>query len=82
MILTILLLVFSSLLSLVFVYLAVTEKNLLKAIGFSAGQSIAYSIILHVFAATDIVLTYIAVSVGIYSAILVYMVSKTEKYEV
>ncbi|MEL9907992.1 MAG: hydrogenase subunit MbhD domain-containing protein [Desulfurococcus sp.] len=82
MILTILLLVFSSLLSLVFVYLAVTEKNLLKAIGFSAGQSIAYSIILHAFAATDIVLTYIAVSVGIYSAILVYVVSKTEKYEV
>jgi uncharacterized MnhB-related membrane protein len=81
-ILTILLLVFSSLLSLVFVYLAVTEKNLLKAIGFSAGQSIAYSIILHAFAATDIVLTYIAVSVGIYSAILVYVVSKTEKYEV
>ncbi|ACL11295.1 hydrogenase subunit MbhD domain-containing protein [Desulfurococcus amylolyticus] len=82
MILTILLLVFSSLLSLVFVYLAVTEKNLLKAIGFSAGQSIAYSIILHVFAATDIVLTYIAVSVGIYSAVLVYVISKTEKYEV
>jgi len=81
-ILTILLLVFSSLLSLVFVYLAVTEKNLLKAIGFSAGQSIAYSIILHVFAATDIVLTYIAVSVGIYSAVLVYVISKTEKYEV
>lgn len=82
MILTLLLLIFGSLLSLVFVYLAVTEKNLLKAIGFSAGQSIAYSIILHVFAATDIVLTYIAVSVGIYSAVLVYVVSKTEKYEV
>ncbi|ADV64422.1 hydrogenase subunit MbhD domain-containing protein [Desulfurococcus mucosus] len=79
--LTLLLIILGSLLSLVFVYLTVTERDLLKAVGFSAGQSIAYTILLHVFAATDIVLTYIAVSVGIYSALLVYVVSKTERFE-
>lgn len=81
MILTLLLIVLGSILSTVFVYLTVTENDLLKAIGFSAGQSIAYSILLHAFASTDIVLTYIAVSVGIYSALLVYVVSKTERFE-
>jgi uncharacterized MnhB-related membrane protein len=69
------------LLSLMFVYLAVTEKDLLKAIVFSAGQSICYAILLHTMAAPDIVMTYLAVSVGLYSALLVFVVSKTERYE-
>ncbi|MEM1867638.1 MAG: hydrogenase subunit MbhD domain-containing protein, partial [Thermosphaera sp.] len=64
-----------------FVFLAITEKDLLKAIVFSAGQSIAYSIILQLFVAPDVLLAYIAVSVGIYSALLVYIVSKTERFD-
>ncbi|MGB9828196.1 MAG: Na(+)/H(+) antiporter subunit B, partial [Thermosphaera sp.] len=72
-----LLLSFASLLAIVFVYLAITEKDLIKAIVFSAGQSISYTIILQLFAAPDVLLAYIAVSVGIYSALLVYVVSKT-----
>ena len=76
-----LLLSFSSLLAIVFVYLAITEKDLIKAIVFSAGQSISYAIILQLFAAPDVLLAYIAVSVGIYSALLVYVVSKTERFD-
>lgn len=81
MILTLLMIAVASLLSLVFVYMAITEKDLLKAVAFSAGQSICYAILLHAMAATDIVMTYIAVSVGLYSALLVFVVSKTERYE-
>ncbi|WP_448577485.1 Na(+)/H(+) antiporter subunit B [Thermosphaera sp.] len=76
-----LLLSFASLLAIVFVYLAITEKDLIKAIVFSAGQSISYSIILQLFAAPDVLLAYIAVSVGIYSALLVYVVNKTERFD-
>ncbi|MEM1628520.1 MAG: hydrogenase subunit MbhD domain-containing protein [Desulfurococcaceae archaeon] len=79
--LVIMIILFSSLLSLVFTYYAVTERDLLKAVGFSAGQSIAYSIILQAFAAVDVILAYIAVSVGIYTALLVYVVSKTTRYD-
>jgi uncharacterized MnhB-related membrane protein len=70
------------LLSLIFVYLAITEKDLLKAVVFSAGQSICYAILLHAMAAPDIVMTYLAVSVGLYSALIVFVISKTERYEV
>lgn len=81
MILTLMLIICAMLLSLVFVYMAITEKDLLKAIAFSAGQSIAYAIVLQVMAAADIVMTYIAVSVGLYSALLVFVISKTERFE-
>ncbi|AFK51409.1 Na+/H+ antiporter subunit [Thermogladius calderae 1633] len=82
MILVYLALVFAGLLSTLFTYLAVTEKDLLKAVAYSAGQSIAYSILFQVFAATDILLAYIAISVGVYSGLLIFIVSKTERFEV
>ncbi|MGC9122290.1 MAG: hydrogenase subunit MbhD domain-containing protein [Thermogladius sp.] len=82
MILVYLTLLFAGLLSTLFTYLAVTEKDLLKAAAYSAGQSIAYSIIFQVFAATDILLAYIAISVGVYSGLLIFIVSKTERFEV
>lgn len=81
MILPLLIIAVSALLSLVFVYMAITEKDLLKAVAFSAGQSICYAILLQVMAAPDIAMTYIAVSVGLYSAILLFTISKTERYE-
>jgi len=74
-------LLIAGLLSTVFTYLAVTERDLLKAVAYSAGQSVAYSILFQVFAATDILLAYIAISVGVYSALLIYIVGKTERFE-
>ena len=72
----------AALTGLVFSYLAITEKDLLKAIGFSAVQAVAYAIIFYILMAPDIVLAYVAIAVGIYSALLVFVVSKTERYEV
>jgi uncharacterized MnhB-related membrane protein len=82
MIVTLIVIAITLLLSLIFVYLATTEKDLLKAVVFSAGQSICYAILLHAMAAPDIVMTYLAVSVGLYSALIVFVISKTERYEV
>ena len=81
MILVYMTLLIAGVLSTVFTYLAVTERDLLKAVAYSAGQSIAYSILFQVFAATDILLAYIAISVGVYSALLIYIVGKTERFE-
>ena len=81
MILVYVTLLIAGLLSTVFTYLAVTERDLLKAVAYSAGQSVAYSILFQVFAATDILLAYIAISVGVYSALLIYIVGKTERFE-
>lgn len=78
---TLILLTVALLLSVVFVYYTITEKDLLKAAVFSAGQSICYAILLHAMAAPDIAMTYLAVSVGLYSALLVFVISKTERYE-
>jgi len=71
----------ASFLGLLFTYMAITEKDLLKAIAYSAGQSVSYTLIFYLLMAPDIVLTYIAVTVGIYSALLVFIVSKTTRYE-
>jgi len=55
----------------------IIEKDLLKAIGFSAIQAIAYAIAFYILMAPDIVLAYVAVAVGIYSALLIFVVSKS-----
>jgi energy-converting hydrogenase B subunit D len=81
MIVTLIVFTVALLLSLVFIYYAITEKDLLKAAVFSAGQSVCYAILLHTMAAPDIAMTYLAVSVGLYSALLVFVISKTERYE-
>jgi len=76
-----LMLLVASLLGFFFAYMAITEKDLLKAVAYSAGQSVAYSILYYILMAPDIVLAYIAVSVGIYSALLIFVISKTKRYE-
>lgn len=81
MIAALILMVLATILSLVFVYMAVTERDLIKALVYSAGQSICYAILLHSMSAPDITMTYVAVSVGLYSALLVFVISKTERYE-
>ncbi len=77
-----LMLLITVIIGLIFSYLAIIEKDLLKAIGFSAVQAIAYAIAFYILMAPDIVLAYVAVAVGIYSALLIFVVSKTERYEV
>lgn len=76
-----LMLVIASILGFFFSYMAITERDLLKAIAYSAGQGVSYSLIFYLLMAPDVVLAYIAVAVGVYSALLVFVVSKTTRYE-
>ncbi|WP_297536143.1 hydrogenase subunit MbhD domain-containing protein [Thermococcus sp.] len=72
----------TALIGLVFSYLAITERDLLKAVAYSAVQAIAYAIIFYLLMAPDIVLAYVAIAVGIYSALLIFVIGKTGRYEV
>lgn len=71
----------AALLSVVATYLAVTERNLVKAVVFSAIQSTIYAFIYYMLMAPDIVLVYIPVAVGLYPAVVLVLISKTEREE-
>jgi multicomponent Na+:H+ antiporter subunit B len=71
----------SALASTIAVYLAVTEKDLIKAVLYSAIQSTFYALIFYLLMVPDIVLVYIPVAVGLLPAILIIAVKKTERYE-
>lgn len=78
---TVLFLAIMGTIGLVFAYLAVTERALVKAIIYSAVQSMAFAVMLYLLRAPDIVLVYIPVSVGLYPAALFFLVGKTENEE-
>ena len=72
----------SAVLGLVFAYVAIVEEDLLKAVIYSAGQAVAYAIAFYILMAPDVLLAYIAIAVGIYTALLIFVISKTERREV
>jgi len=72
---------FAFTLATIFTYLAIKDRDLVKAAIFSAGQSAAFALIFFLLMAPDIVLAYVAVAVGIYTVLLLYVISKTERYE-
>lgn len=67
--------------ALVSAILAVRERDLVKAVAFSAMQSVAYAIIYALLLAPDILFVYVAVGVGIYPVIMLYAISKTRRFE-
>ncbi len=68
-------------LALVFTYLAMKERDLVKAIIYSAVEAIAFALAYTIMFAPDIVLAYIAVGVGIYSVVFLYVAKRTEREE-
>ncbi len=62
-------------------YLAITEKDLVKAVIYSAIQSTIYAFIYYMLMAPDIVLVYIPVAVGLYPAVILVLIRKTERWE-
>jgi len=61
--------------------LAIRSRDLVKAVAFSAMQSVAYAIIYALLLAPDILLVYVAVGVGIYPVLMLYAISKTRRFE-
>lgn len=72
---------FAALASIVFTYLAIVEKNLVQAVIFSAVQSSMYALIYYLLMAPDIALVYLPVGVGIYPAIVLLLIKKTDKVD-
>ena len=67
--------------SVVAVFMAIMERDLLKAAIISAIQSTLYAFLYYLLMAPDIVLTYVPISVGLYPAILLFLIKKTERFE-
>ncbi|MCD6301729.1 MAG: DUF4040 domain-containing protein [Staphylothermus sp.] len=65
--------------SVIAAFKAIIEKDMVRAIVYSAIQSAMYALIFYVLMAPDIVLVYIPVSVGITPAILLFVTKKTER---
>jgi uncharacterized MnhB-related membrane protein len=65
----------------VFTYLAITERHLVRAVVYSAIQSVAVAFIFYLLRAPDIVLVYVPISVGIYPAAIFFLIRKTEEVE-
>jgi len=78
---TLFLMMLLSIISTIAVYLAVTERNLLRAVLFSALQSMCYAFLYYILMAPDIVLVYIPVSIGLYPAAILFLIRKTKECE-
>lgn len=70
-----------SLLSVIAAYMAVKERDLIKAVVYSALQSGFYAILYYLLAAPDISLVYIPVAVGLIPGVLLVLIAKTERWE-
>lgn len=71
----------SALLSIPATILAIISRDLLKAVIFSALQSTMYTLMFFLLMAPDIVLVYIAVSIGFMSLLMILLVKKVGRYE-
>jgi uncharacterized MnhB-related membrane protein len=67
--------------ALIFTYLAIIQKDLVKAILFSAIESASYLLVFYLLMGPDLALAYVAIGVGIYPAVAFFLVKKTERYE-
>ena len=67
--------------ALIFTYLAIIQKDLVKAILFSAIESAAYLLVFYLLMGPDLALAYVAIGVGIYPAAAFFLVKKTERFE-
>jgi len=69
------------LVSMVATILAILERDLVKAVVFSAIQSTTYAFMYYLLMAPDIALVYIPVAIGLYPAVVLFLIKKTERYE-
>ncbi|MEM0005653.1 MAG: hydrogenase subunit MbhD domain-containing protein, partial [Ignisphaera sp.] len=61
--------------------LAIISRDLLRAVIFSALQSTMYTLMFFLLMAPDIVLVYVAVSIGFMSLLIILLIKKVGRYE-
>jgi len=67
--------------ALLFTYKTLVEKDLLKAVIYSAVESASYTVVFTSLFAPDLALAYVAIGVGVYSALFLLVISRTERFE-
>lgn len=67
--------------SLFIVILIVLERDLMKAVIYSAIQSIMYVLLYYLLMAPAVCLVYIPIALGLQPAILFFLIKKTERFE-
>jgi len=67
--------------ALIFTVLTVIQKDLVKAIIYSSIESAAYLLMFFLLMSPDLALAYVAIGVGIYPAVVFFLIKKTERYE-
>jgi len=70
-----------STIALIFTYLTIVQKDLVKAIIYSSVESGAYLLVFYLLMGPDLALAYVAIGIGIYPAVAFFLVKKTERYE-
>lgn len=75
------LLAFCGLASTAVAYLTLVERDLVKAVVYSAIQSGLYAIAYFLLMAPDVLLVYLPVAFGLMPAVLLSLIRKTEKEE-
>ncbi len=68
-------------LALISTIVVVYEKDVAKAVVLAGVESVFYALILSIFLAPDLLIAYVAIGLGLNTVILLYVLSKGERYE-
>ncbi|ADG91301.1 Na(+)/H(+) antiporter subunit B [Thermosphaera aggregans] len=68
-------------LALISTIVVVHEKDVAKAVVLTGVESVFYALALSIFLAPDLLIAYVAIGLGLNTIILLYVLSKGERYE-
>ncbi|MEO3993204.1 MAG: DUF4040 domain-containing protein [Desulfurococcaceae archaeon TW002] len=71
----------ASTLALIAAVITLYTKDVAKAVVVAGIESVFYAVVLSVFLAPDLLIAYIAIGLGANTVILLYVLSKGERYE-
>jgi energy-converting hydrogenase B subunit D len=57
------------------------EKDVARSVVLAGVESVFYALVLAVFLAPDLLIAYVAIGLGLNTAILLYVLSRGERYE-
>jgi uncharacterized MnhB-related membrane protein len=68
-------------LALVSTVIVIYEKDVARSVVLAGVESVFYALVLAVFLAPDLLIAYVAIGLGLNTAILLYVLSRGERYE-
>ncbi|MDQ1281436.1 MAG: energy-converting hydrogenase subunit [Thermoproteota archaeon] len=67
--------------ALIFTFLTIMQKDLVKAAIYSSIESASYLLVFFLLMSPDLAGAYVAIGIGIYPAVVFFLIKKTERYE-